>query len=182
MNIFEVKKISCLESYLQTSARDLTLYLRCYHQQSRRMALGYGLYGAVCLAVAVMSMTTPILVPALVIFLLLGGLFRQQRKRAKTPYEVWKFDQNQLMIFNFKAPRKALTSSQLDSYLNQESLTQRIHASAVEKVQVEEYCNEGGYQYVCRLNVAQSIVQICLSCRDAYLLENEINNWLTVKA
>ena len=182
MNIFEVQKISCLESYLQTSARDLTLYLRCDPQQSQRMVLAYGLYGALCLTISIMSLMTPMLIPVLVVLLVLGIFLRQQLKKAKTSYEVWKFDQNQLMIFKFKAPRKALTSPQLEDYLNQDSLTQRVHASAVDRVHVEEYCNEGGYQYVCRLNVAQSIFQICLSYRDAYLLENEINNWLTVKA
>ena len=182
MNIFEVKKISCLESYLQTSTRDLTLYLRCYPQQSQRVVLAYGLYGLICLTVFIMSIATPILMPILALFLIMGILYRQQLKTAKTSYEVWKFEQHQLMIFKFKAPRKALTSPQLDDYLNQDSLAHQVNVSDVENVKVEEYCNEDGYQYICRLNVAQSIFQICLSYRDAYLLESQINHWLTAKA
>ena len=182
MNIFEVKKVSCFESYLQTSARDLTLYLRCHPKKSRRFIVAYGLYGAICVAMSIMSLSTPIFIPILGAVVLLGFLLRQRIKVANTSYEVWKFAQNHLMIFKFTAPRKALRTSQLDTYLNQESLAERIHVSNVEKVQVEEYCNESGYQYVCRLNVAQSIFQICLPDLEAYRLESEVNHWLTVQA
>lgn len=181
MNIFEVKKVSCFESYLQTSARDLTLYLRCYSQRSQMLILAYILYGIGCMAVSIMSFSTPVFILVLGAVVLSGFLLRQQLKSTNTSYEVWKFAQNHLMIFKFKAPGNALRTSQLDTYLNQDSLTQQIHVSNVKKVHVEEYCNERGYQYICRLNVAQSIFQICLPDLEAYRLESEVNHWLTAQ-
>lgn len=182
MTIFEVKSVRYRESYLHTSARELTLYLRCHSQKSRKVLLAYIVYTIGCFAIAILSLEFPLLLPILGLLVCLGVFLRYQTKRAKTPYEVWKFDQKQLRIFKFKAPRKSLTPLQLTPYLTQASLAQKVNTSDVENVQVEEYCDESGYQYSCRLNIAQSIVQIGLSYRDAYRLANEVNHWLTLKA
>lgn len=97
----------------------------------------------------------------------------------KSDYEVWRFEVNTLKIFRFKAPRKKLKSSQINTYLNNQTLIEILPLSKIIRVGGGRTCNEGGCYYCFSLHTVNFLRFMYTNGQTSFLLEKNINDWLT---
>ncbi|MBW4677744.1 MAG: hypothetical protein KME52_28220 [Desmonostoc geniculatum HA4340-LM1] len=180
MDALGFREIPCRETYINKSAQNLTIYMRCVLEASTELTLIGCCYGIICIATFLSIFSNPLFILLFISELVIYFSFEWYREKKASSYEVWRFEKNEFIIFKFQAPYEKLSHPRVNTYLIGNARIQTINVSQIEKINVEEMCNDGGYYYYFGIRTANEVLYMYPPGNDAHLLEAAINSWLNM--